>query len=183
MGKRSYQQYLQSDHWKRLRSRKRRKSKNGACAICGAVGALDTHHLLYRNLYDVKTQDLRLLCRGCHFLGHDLMRSGELQITATTHNAMFMQLKTAVDRYRCVEAHGPCEVGLGRAASRNAYVRQHGPLSLECNVIKRCHTKNCINVGHLKAVDAFVNEADATPEQRDHFAKMRTERGLPEHRS
>lgn len=33
---------------------------------------LDVHHLIYRNLYDVRRDDLRALCRRCHTICHEV---------------------------------------------------------------------------------------------------------------
>lgn len=54
------------------------------------------HHLNYRNLYDVTTADLRVLCRRCHYLAHDLQRIGELVFSSTDHNHRWALLKNAV---------------------------------------------------------------------------------------
>jgi hypothetical protein len=92
-----YTEYLRSDHWKGLRQKKR---KNGArCGICAATENIDTHHLLYKNLFDVETSDLRLLCRRCHFLTHDLMRAGKIRFPSTSHHSRFVILKAAVKKH------------------------------------------------------------------------------------
>lgn len=75
----SYQNYLQSEHWKELKKLKWIRSKK-RCAVCDITKGLDVHHLKYKNLYDVGTNHLRLLCRRCHFLLHDLMKAGLGQI-------------------------------------------------------------------------------------------------------
>jgi len=82
MNKQEYKEYLQSDHWRQLRNAKRRKRRVVRCSI-----------------YDARTSDLRLLCRRCHFLAHDLMRTGKLKITSTSHHGMFSQLKYGVKKH------------------------------------------------------------------------------------
>ena len=55
------------------------KAKNKyRCSICGETKALQVHHLRYKNLYDIKTSDLRILCDTCHSLTHKLIKTGEL---------------------------------------------------------------------------------------------------------
>jgi len=76
----SYEKYLQSDHWKALRRKKhkqaRRKGKHSRCAVCAATDRLDVHHVRYKRLYNVKTKDLRILCRACHDAVHELLDMG-----------------------------------------------------------------------------------------------------------
>lgn len=60
-----YLAYLQSKHWAVLRWRKLREVGE-TCQRCGDPSTLDAHHLHYRNLYDVTTNDLIMLCRSCH---------------------------------------------------------------------------------------------------------------------
>ncbi len=99
MNKLEYRQYLQSDHWKNLKRRKlQKRGKRGpvGCGICGSRHRLDTHHLRYRNIYDVKLSDLRIICRRCHFLGHDLMRSGKLKVDAKGNGNRWFQFSAGV---------------------------------------------------------------------------------------
>ena len=72
----NYQDYLKSNHWKELRAKKYKKKRK--CAICRYKNNLETHHFEYKNLYDVDTDSLRVLCRGCHSLIHRLMEDGKL---------------------------------------------------------------------------------------------------------
>ena len=79
--KQRYASYLKGPHWKKLRSKKfaKAKAKNKyRCSICGETKALQVHHLRYKNLYDIKTSDLRILCDTCHSLTHKLIKTGEL---------------------------------------------------------------------------------------------------------
>lgn len=93
----NYQEYLKSEHWKLLRSKKYRSAKP-KCAICGTDNTqLDVHHINYKNLLDVDTSDLRILCHGCHFLVHDLMRNGKIRFKRNGgHNYKFAVIKSRV---------------------------------------------------------------------------------------
>jgi phage terminase large subunit GpA-like protein len=93
-----YSEYLKSEHWKKLKGKKWSKAKKKSrvrCAICGTRrGQLDTHHLTYRNLHDVETSDLRILCHPCHFTLHDLLKEGV--ITRRRGDSAFAQMKKMV---------------------------------------------------------------------------------------
>lgn len=64
-----YQDYLKSDHWFNLR--KEAVTRWGDRCINCAVPKVEVHHLNYRNLLDVTTDDLMPLCRRCHQAVHD----------------------------------------------------------------------------------------------------------------
>lgn len=93
----NYQQYLQSDHWQQLRERKEQKATR--CAICATTKNLQTHHLFYKNLYDVQTSDLRVLCDRCHKLTHELIKEGILVPNQySTHHGLFAATKAKVKK-------------------------------------------------------------------------------------
>lgn len=90
-----YQEYLKSDHWRNLRSKKFAGSR--VCGICRGRSELQVHHLFYKNLYDCDTTDLRVLCKRCHFFAHDLMREGRLVFKiGGSHHHRWEKLKYAV---------------------------------------------------------------------------------------
>lgn len=89
-----YKDYLQTDHWKLLKSFK----TNKRCAICASPTNLDTHHLIYKNLFNVQPADLRKLCRRCHFLAHDLFKQGKIIFHSTNHHSRFSIIKVAVKK-------------------------------------------------------------------------------------
>ena len=65
--------YLKSEDWQNLRAATIALHK-GRCFGCGKRHpSVDVHHLQYRQLYDVKIQDLRPLCRSCHKLIHTII--------------------------------------------------------------------------------------------------------------
>jgi len=92
-----YQDYLNSAHWKNLRSKKYSKKKR-SCAICGSSERLEVHHLIYKNLTDVETSDLRVLCHRCHFLAHDLMKAGKIVFKSEGDNSRFATIKYYVKK-------------------------------------------------------------------------------------
>lgn len=93
--KQGYEQYLKTRHWKQLRTRKNKKN----CAICASTNLIDVHHLNYKNLFDVTTADLIKLCRRCHFIAHDLMKTGVLKFNNSNQMSRYTLLKTAVKKH------------------------------------------------------------------------------------
>ena len=61
--------YLKSDHWKALKKAKA-KEVGRKCEVCGATKRLEFHHDNYRDIYDVTTADLRILCKTHHYEFH-----------------------------------------------------------------------------------------------------------------
>ncbi len=78
-----YQIYLQTDHWKQLRKKKIKSKRR--CFVCRSTQNLHVHHLEYRHLYDVKSIDLKVMCRRCHFLAHDLVKERKIVFTKDNH--------------------------------------------------------------------------------------------------
>lgn len=90
----NYKVYLRSEDWKY----KRKKKNPRRCGICASEKNLDIHHLNYKNLYDVEMSDLRVLCRRCHFLCHDLYKQGKFKFTTNDHNSRWCYIKNAVKK-------------------------------------------------------------------------------------
>jgi hypothetical protein len=90
----TYDEYLRSDEWQQKRTAKLRRCRR--CAICGSVRNLDVHHLIYRHLFDVTLADLRVLCRRCHEVTHELTRRGLLIFRDGDPQRRFLQTRQAV---------------------------------------------------------------------------------------
>lgn len=57
----------------------RRKYHGKRCNICKSRKNLDVHHLIYRDLFNIRTkEDLRVLCRKCHYQIHQLQKTGKI---------------------------------------------------------------------------------------------------------
>ena len=93
----NYKNYLNSSDWKLKRKAKLATTRR--CAICGSEENIDIHHLIYKDLFNVERKDLRVLCRRCHFLTHDLFDKGLIKFNSTNHNSRFTLIKTAVKKY------------------------------------------------------------------------------------
>jgi hypothetical protein len=71
LGYQTYEAYLKSDHWQRVRRLK--FARNGArCEECGGRSRLEVHHLSYDRLGRERLEDLKVLCRACHASAHGL---------------------------------------------------------------------------------------------------------------
>ena len=109
MNKQQYAEYLKSADWKAKKKRKYAKC-NHRCAVCGATERLDVHHMNYRQIYDVKNTDLRILCRECHSAIHRVIKSGKLalgreyitykEFLQRSHHSQFAIMKTSI-RLEC----------------------------------------------------------------------------------
>lgn len=62
--------YLKSEHWKDLRNKK--LQLNPVCEKCGSDKRVEPHHLIYKNLHDIRVEDLMTLCRICHNKEHKI---------------------------------------------------------------------------------------------------------------
>lgn len=89
--------YLKSDDWLKIKIKKAAISKR-CCGICSATQNIDLHHLFYRdNLNEVKTSDLRWLCRRCHEKAHELIQARLIVFgSGWSHQKMFGHTKSLV---------------------------------------------------------------------------------------
>lgn len=69
-GFKSYNEYLLSDEWKKLREKALNKYHN-RCVICGDKEKLQVHHLNYKN---IEIPDLVVLCTDCHKFFHEVIQ-------------------------------------------------------------------------------------------------------------
>jgi hypothetical protein len=97
MNKEEYRQYLRSDHWQTLRAAKMSQPEKRRCGVCGSRENVQVHHLRYRNIFDVQTDDLRRLCDRCHSLFHRLVGEG-LEIKSESNNGRWALTKTAIKK-------------------------------------------------------------------------------------
>lgn len=61
-------EYLKSDEWKQLSSQI--LDLKPQCQVCQNREASEVHHMVYRNLVDIKMSDLLPVCRKCHDFIH-----------------------------------------------------------------------------------------------------------------
>ena len=71
MNKQEYAEYLESDRWKALRAKVRRRAR-GWCERCKVGERADVHHTSYGRVgTDWEIDDLIAVCRECHEFLHD----------------------------------------------------------------------------------------------------------------
>lgn len=70
--KMKYSAYLQSNHWKRKRSKSLSRAKY-RCQLCNSDQDLNVHHRTYKNLGKEDYSDLTVLCTMCHEKHHDIL--------------------------------------------------------------------------------------------------------------
>lgn len=73
----TYQEYIKSHWWAALRKRIFKK-RGRKCEVCGATKRLQLHHLTYERMGRERESDLKILCRHCHELTHELHPDVEL---------------------------------------------------------------------------------------------------------
>ena len=78
MKKKEYLEYLKSESWQQKR-RNLARSADAKCFCCGAIprpgNVLDLHHLTYARVGHELPSDLVAICRSCHDIVHDLVKS------------------------------------------------------------------------------------------------------------
>jgi len=73
VGNRTYQEYLESTHWKVFR-RIVLAFWDQHCSVCGSLqtsAALHIHHNSYDRIGEERLSDVVVLCPACHKLFHD----------------------------------------------------------------------------------------------------------------
>src|ERR1035437_26376 len=89
LGYDSYNEYLQSDHWKELRVRYYQSKCYKNCLVCKKPPVYPNfHHRTYKRLGKERLGDIVLVCRVCHKLIHD------------TFNTKFFKNKKRTDLWR-----------------------------------------------------------------------------------
>jgi hypothetical protein len=76
----TYADYLQTNHWKRLR-RVKLEQANYHCHRCESTWYLQVHHRVYRkSWYDSIPEDLEVVCGYCHKKEHGILRVNDRPI-------------------------------------------------------------------------------------------------------
>lgn len=105
----SYQEYLNSNHWKGIRAEYYKRRTRNYCYVCKTTENLNIHHRYYKVkdmniLFNERWHDLFTLCRGCHKLWHKYW-----------HNAYFSNKKLS-RLHNLLEAGLPVEEAFLRIA-------------------------------------------------------------------
>jgi 5-methylcytosine-specific restriction endonuclease McrA len=75
----NYHEYLNSKLWKQRRQAKLAKAKH-RCEICGERDSLEVHHKTYAHLGNEDTNELIVLCRGCHWIAEQIRRNPNFKL-------------------------------------------------------------------------------------------------------
>lgn len=73
--------YLQSDHWKKTRKQRVKRTRSQSrlrCERCGKwrkASEINVHHKHYESLWQEDGKDLEVLCRWCHAEHHQKIAS------------------------------------------------------------------------------------------------------------
>lgn len=72
----TYQEYLQTRHWKAFRRKVIGRKGRKKCTNCRSKKHIHVHHMTYENVGFEKLDDVTILCSVCHKLHHDLLNKG-----------------------------------------------------------------------------------------------------------
>jgi hypothetical protein len=90
----TYNQYLQSDHWKNVKYRYWKSGLIKCCGVCGAKENLDLHHKSYKRIGNERLSDLIPLCRTHHYELHE-----KLKAYTGTHEIMWSMVAKMRKQY------------------------------------------------------------------------------------
>ncbi len=72
MGFSTYEEYLNSDHWRQIRAKAAQNPHYKKCNICGSSKNLNLHHTRYTRINGTTLANLVMLCREHHIITHQL---------------------------------------------------------------------------------------------------------------
>jgi hypothetical protein len=70
VNKEEYAQYLQTEHWSKVRHRALEYAER-RCQVCYSPKQVEVHHRTYERIGHERPADLTVLCRECHAKHHD----------------------------------------------------------------------------------------------------------------
>lgn len=148
---RDYLNYLNSEHWKTLKAKK--KSIVGRrCEACQGGGTIHVHHINYRNLIDCGTDDLAVLCSTCHNALHTFASRRCISLIGV----MLPEIKTMLDEFRRSPEFLDRETKL---AARKEFRRTKSCGKLNISTQARKAIKRCRKAGYSRETIAIlVNE-------------------------
>lgn len=133
--KENYEKFLESDFWKELSRRKRKKV--GKCEECGSRKRLQCHHKEYPDHWWRTTERmLEVLCRSCHEARHGIVHEWNLNDStiperAFTAPAPPSKSEVAFAMRRIMELRGS-----GRM-SRQEFVKRRNEIRQGINVVMK----------------------------------------------
>ena len=134
----TYNQYLKSSHWYKLKIRFRNSAySKGCCYICGNKNNLNIHHKTYRRIGNEKLNDLLELCQKCHEEVHLLEKCSDAR-QFNLSNAHIRIKKQKQKRSKKIRRFGKCEVcgeGFLPYKKFNSFCLKHLPKENRCKSI------------------------------------------------
>lgn len=83
----TYQEYLASDEWKKIRHKASKRARYKKCAKCGSKKKIHLHHKNYKWLGTKNAMvNIIPLCADCHDEVHQIAKSENLSVSKATRN-------------------------------------------------------------------------------------------------
>jgi len=82
----TYQEYLSSEHWKKLKQKTLRRKRFKKCQKCDSDQNIQLHHKHYRFLMHIhELHSIVPLCKNCHNELHDYTKQNKLSVREATN--------------------------------------------------------------------------------------------------
>lgn len=142
-----YSKYLQTGHWRDLRSAKL-ESCGSKCEVCGKKTKLEVHHLRY-DPHQERLTDLQVLCEDHHYLVHTIELSSKFPPLPERKSASIRQMEIEKhNRWVKLRTLGKTNEEKQRTATklrRSARMREFAgitrkkPVALQSRYEAKCH--------------------------------------------
>ena len=118
----SYTEYLKGEDWAKKR-RQALKRDGYKCFLCQQKHHLHVHHMKYRKWYNVKPNDLVVLCEDCHKMVHD----GRLKIFQSEINRLRYASGSIAPskKHKGKSKKKPQKGATGRVCNLPAWLKRH----------------------------------------------------------
>jgi uncharacterized lipoprotein len=81
----TYSEYLNSEHWKKVKDKASKRKVYQSCEICKSKQNINLHHKHYRFLMHIhELHSIIALCEPCHNKVHDLARAKNKSVREAT---------------------------------------------------------------------------------------------------
>lgn len=80
----TYKEFLDSNLWKELKTKARKRSNYQKCYLCGCKDNLEFHHLSYKHLTELR--NVRSVCRTHHQEIHDYAKDNGISVRLATNH-------------------------------------------------------------------------------------------------
>lgn len=81
----SYEDYLKSERWSKIKNFLRAKGRHRKCRKCGSTEKLEFHHTTYKNLFTENDhKDIIVFCNKCHEHIHNISKKENISVKRAT---------------------------------------------------------------------------------------------------